>query len=78
MQFFGSTDAKIKEENFILNKNNDLGPGTYDAYSKGFANAKRANTAAFSSTRKDMLFSGNDKPGPMHYNMNTNMTTKNW
>jgi len=48
-----------------LNKNAEIGPGKYDAYSKGFSNVKRANTAAFSSTRKDLLFSGNNNPGPM-------------
>ena len=35
---------------------------------KGFSNSnivKRANTAAFTSNRKDMLFSGNNNPGPM-------------
>jgi hypothetical protein len=50
-----------------LSKNNDIGPGTYNAYAKGFSNAnvpKRANTAAFASNRKDMLFSGNNNPGP--------------
>lgn len=60
-------------------KNQDLGPGTYNppAYGKSFANAKRANTAAFCSTRKDM-FTGSNNPGPTSYSLNTSMTTKNW
>lgn len=48
-----------------MSKNNDIGPGTYNAYAKGFASVKRANTAAFTSNRKDLLFSGNSNPGPM-------------
>ena len=46
MQFFGSTDARINEANFIANKNYNLGPGTYTQYKKSF-NPKRANTAYF-------------------------------
>ena len=30
LQFFGTTDSKIKEENFVLNKNNNVGPGAYE------------------------------------------------
>lgn len=81
LQFFGSTDSKIKEENFIVgNKINELGPGCYDSkgYGKSFTNVKRANTAAFQSNRKDMLFNGTNNPGPMEYSLNTSLTTKNW
>ena len=33
------SSLKIKEENFVTNKNIDIGPGTYNAYAKGFTNS---------------------------------------
>ena len=66
LQFFGTTDAKIKADNFIDNKNNKVGPGSYDVYSNSFKSkeSRRANTASFVSNRKDLLFNGNANPGP--------------
>lgn len=29
LQFFGTTDSKIKEDNFLNNRNTLVGPGTY-------------------------------------------------
>jgi hypothetical protein len=81
LQFFGTTDSKIKEDNFLHNRNTLVGPGTYNAYDKSFANAKqkRANTASFNSNRKDLLFNGNNNPGPQAYgNVAHSFTSKNW
>ena len=53
MQFFGTTDAKIKEDNFYNNKNAAVGPGSYDPAKGAFLpkNTRRANTASFNSNR---------------------------
>ena len=55
LQFFGTTDCKIAENNFVRNKLYEVGPGTYEdkgknMYANSFkqiASSKRANTAAF-------------------------------
>ena len=81
LQFFGTTDSKIKEDNFLHNRNTLVGPGTYNAYERSFINAKqkRANTASFNSNRKDLLFNGNNNPGPQTYgNTAQSFTAKNW
>jgi hypothetical protein len=69
LQFFGTTDVKIKPDNFIESKNPKVGPGAYDTPSTGFQPkaARRAGTAGFISNRKDLLFSGNANPGPLDY-----------
>jgi hypothetical protein len=53
LQFFGTTDAKIKEDNFYNSKNTAVGPGTYEAGKGAFLpkGTRRANTASFTSTR---------------------------
>jgi hypothetical protein len=47
LQFFGTTDCKIVESNFVRNKLYDVGPGSYDLmYANSFKpSQKRANTA---------------------------------
>ena len=69
LQFFGTTDAKIKEDNFYNNKNAAVGPGSYEASRGAFQpkGARRANTASFATNRKDLLFGGNANPGPQDY-----------
>lgn len=69
LQFFGTTDNKIEDKNFVRDLNPNLGPGTHSYYSSSFAGAgeRRANTAAFAGQRKDLLFSGNANPGPQDY-----------
>ncbi len=45
LQFFGTTDCKIAEGNFVVNKMYQVGPGTYNAYADSFkGREKRANT----------------------------------
>jgi hypothetical protein len=83
LQFFGTTDAKIKEDNFYNSKNVAVGPGTYDAGRTAFLPkaARRANTASFATNRKDLLFSGNPNPGPQDYsttNKEQSFVTKQW
>lgn len=56
LQFFGTTDCKIAENNFVKNKFYDVGPGTYaTGYENSFKGAaKRANTTQVSGTRRDV------------------------
>ena len=73
LQFFGTTDNKIDDKNFIKESNNpNLGPGSHNYYSSSFAGKadRRAYTASFVTSRKDMLFSGNSNPGPQDYTIN--------
>ena len=51
LQFFGTTDAKIKEDNFYVSKNAAVGPGSYDANKGAFQpkSERRANTASFTT-----------------------------
>lgn len=53
LQFFGTTDAKIKEDNFYNSKNTAVGPGTYEVGKGAFLpkSTRRANTASFTSNR---------------------------
>ena len=69
LQFFGTTDAKIKADNFVDNKNAKVGPGSYEAYANTFQpkEGRRANTASFVTKRNDLLFNGNANPGPQEY-----------
>ena len=69
LQFFGTTDVKIKGDNFLDSKNPKVGPGAYEAHPGSFQPkaARRAGTAGFISNRKDLLFSGNANPGPLDY-----------
>lgn len=69
LQFFGTTDAKIKADNFVDNKNTKVGPGSYEAYTNTFQpkEGRRANTASFVTKRNDLLFNGNSNPGPQEY-----------
>ena len=69
LQFFGTTDAKIDDQNFVNLKHPNLGPGSYEAYGASFKGKsdRRANTASFVTNRKDLLFSGNANPGPNQY-----------
>ena len=58
------------------------GPGYYNPEKdvKGGHHERKVNTAAFQSQRKDILFSGNDVPGPGQYSA-TNKginSLKNW
>ena len=56
-----------------------MGPGTYDQYKAVFK--ARANTASFATNRKDLLFSGNNNPGPQQYGstaQNQGFQAKNW
>ena len=80
LQFFGTTDNKIDDQNFVNNKHPNLGPGTYDSYKDSFQpkNARRAYTASFATNRKDLLFSGNANPGPQDYCTANSFTSKNW
>jgi hypothetical protein len=81
LQFFGTTDNKIDDKNFVNSKNPNLGPGSYDAYAGSFQpkQARRAYTASFATNRKDMLFSGNSNPGPQEYSTNeSTFHSKNW
>lgn len=83
LQFFGTTDAKIKEDNFYVNKNVAVGPGSYDAHKGAFQtkSGRRANTASFASQRKDLLFGGNSNPAPSAYSTATqekSFVTKQW
>ena len=56
LQFFGSTDCRISEGNFMGNKNPNVGPGSYEQYKQSLNLQKRANTANFAGGRKDSLF----------------------
>ena len=77
LQFFGSTDARIKEENFVLTKNPAIGPGYYNTYAKSFKDAKRANTANFvGGGRKDLRT--NDGRAPGEYQTHDTFQMKNW
>lgn len=69
LQFFGTTDVKIKADNFVDSKNVKVGPGLYEAVPGSFQPkaARRAGTAGFIANRKDLLFSGNANPGPLDY-----------
>ena len=81
LQFFGTTDNKIEDKNFIKSKQPNLGPGTYEAYSGSFQpkQARRAYTASFATNRKDILFCGNSNPGPQEYTTaDTSFHSKNW
>lgn len=86
LQFFGTTDVKLDDKNFVKSTNPAMGPGAYDiaaAYSGSIGGKadRRAFTANFVSTRKDILFTGNSNPGPQEY-ANTQAATcfkaKNW
>lgn len=80
LQFFGATDCKIAENNFVANKNYAVGPGAYNLYASSFKETKRANTANFTGGRKDVLFAGNNNPGPQQYqpNQGDSITSKPW
>jgi len=83
LQFFGTTDAKIKEDNFYNSKDVHIGPGTYEAATGAFLpkGTRRANTASFATSRKDLLFGGNANPGPQDYSTThkeQSFVSKNW
>ena len=79
MQFFGSTDARIKEENLVTSKNPNLGPGCYqNLYAKSFKDAKRANTANFVGGGRKDLTKQNDNPAPGNYETKGSFQMKNW
>ena len=80
LQFFGTTDVKIDDKNFVNNhQNSKIGPGAYEAYAASFKNSRKAQTATFQTSRKDMLFGGNSNPGPQEYsNASTMFSSKEW
>eukprot|EP00347_Sterkiella_histriomuscorum_P018631 403344779 len=74
LQFFGSTQERFKHTNkSLVQPHQEIGPATYDVPQSAPITTslggyhRKAETAAFKSQRKDMLFSGNDLPGPGQY-----------
>lgn len=86
LQFFGTTDCKIMESNFVRNKLYEVGPGSYSLmYANSFKpDSKRAGTAQFSHARREGILLGhNTGPGPQQYyesnsNAISSFTAKSW